>query len=119
MKLIRKIKSNKNGPKIAILGCVHGNETYSLKVFKRLKKINLLSGGIDFYLVNKVAFEKKRRFIDTDLNRSFNINEKSYEVNLAKEIIKILESYNYIIDLHSTTSKTNPFLIYVNENLKN
>ena len=86
MKLIRKIIGKNKGKKIAILGCVHGNEDYSLKVFKKLKKISLKSGEIDFYLVNEQAYSKKTRFIDTDLNRSFNLNKVSYEVNLTKTI---------------------------------
>jgi len=118
MELIRKIIGKNKDKKIAILGCVHGNEDYSLKIFKRLKKINLKSGEIDFYLVNKKAYNKKTRFIDTDLNRSFNLEEKSHEVNLAKKIKKELEQYDYIIDIHSTTTKTPPCLIYTNKELE-
>ena len=125
MKLIRTIQNTKNKendtnqPKIAILGCVHGNENYSLKVFKQLKKINLKSGIIDFYLVNQKAHQKKVRFIDQDLNRSFNSTENNLEITLAKQIKQKLNNYEYIIDIHSTTSKTPPFLIYTNEELEN
>lgn len=119
MKLIRKIKSINIGPKIAILGCVHGDEIYSLSVFRRLKKINLLKGEIDFYLVNYEAYLKRKRFIDGDLNRSFNTNLNNYESNLTKIICEKLKNYDYIVDIHSTTSNTNPFLIYVNPKLNN
>jgi len=118
MKLIRKIIGKNKGKKIAILGCVHGNEDYSLKVFKKLKKISLKSGEIDFYLVNEQAYSKKTRFIDTDLNRSFNLNKVSYEVNLTKTIKEKIKTYDYIIDMHSTTSKTPPCLIYTNRELE-
>lgn len=118
MKLIRTIQSENKGPSIAILGCTHGNEDYSLKIFKRLKKINLLFGKVDFYLVNQSAYEKKVRYIDTDLNRSFNLTIDNYETKLANKIKTKLKQYDYIIDIHSTTSKTAPFLIYVNEDLE-
>lgn len=125
MKIIKTIqnknKNDVNRLKIAILSCVHGNENYSLKIFKRLKKINLLYGTLNLYLVNELAHKQNKRFIDTDLNRSFNLNKnnkESYEINLSKQIITKLKKYDYIIDMHSTTSKTNPFLIYINKELE-
>lgn len=119
MKLIRKIQGEKKGLKIAILGCVHGNEDYSLQIFKKLKNIKLLLGEIDCYLVNEEAFKLNKRFVDIDLNRSFNLKEGLYEVGLASKIKDKLSKYDYIIDMHSTTSKSPPFLIYVNEILNN
>ncbi len=117
MKLIRRIKGNGEGPKVAVLGCVHGNENYSLKVFKKLKNLLLLKGEIDFYLVNDVAFNNKERFVDSDLNRSFNSDLDGYEYLLSKKIVDVLNSYDYVIDMHSTVSKSNPFLIVTNKNL--
>jgi len=88
MKLLRKIKGEKCGPKVAILGCVHGNEIYSLNVFRRLKNIKLLFGEIDFYLVNVKAYEMGERFVDMDLNRCFNLNENNYETLVVKLAIQ-------------------------------
>ena len=118
MKLLRTIDSGLSGPKIAILACVHGDESYSLNVFRRLKKLHLLKGEISFYLVHPQAFTQKKRFIDEDLNRAFSKDSKSCEGNLTKIIKRELEKFDYVIDLHSTTSKTAPFLIYVNQELK-
>lgn len=117
MKLIRSLKSKNKGLKIAILGCVHGNENYSLKVFRKLKKISLVNGEVDFYLVNEKAFEKNKRFIESDLNRSFNQNLKTYEGKMSEEIKVKLKNYDFIIDMHSTTSVTNPFLITVSKKI--
>lgn len=119
MKLLRNIRGEEvdSGPRVAVLGCVHGNEVYSLGVFKRLKNINLLFGELDFYLVNEGAYRLGKRFVDLDLNRSFNSDLDNYETNLSKEVDCVLKDYDYIIDLHSTTSRTTPFLIYVDSGL--
>lgn len=125
MKLIKTIKpkseTNKENKtnKIAILSCVHGDESYSLKIFKKLKHIKPKNCKIDFYLVNEEAYIQKKRFIETDLNRSFNI-DNTHEANLAKQIKEKLKNYDYIIDLHSTTSKNKPCLITTNkDHIKN
>lgn len=119
MKKIRTIKGKENGKRVAIVGCVHGDEKYSLRVFKSLKSLSLLQGEVDFFIGNFEAFKVNKRYVDEDLNRSFNKELNSYESQLSKKIIEELSSYDYIIDLHSTTAKTNPFMIITNIENKN
>jgi len=119
MKKLKSIKSNKEGPLIAILGCVHGNETYSIRLFRYLKNsLKLEKGQVDCYLVNERAYERGVRFIESDLNRSFNLEKSTYESELSKKIKLELKKYDYIIDLHSTSSNTPPFLIFTKRELK-
>ena len=51
--------------KLAIVCCLHGTEPYGLEVVKRLPVFP------PFFIGNEKALKENKRFIDTDLNRSF------------------------------------------------
>ena len=51
--------------KIAVVCCLHGTEPYGLEVVKRLP------ASLSFFIGNEKALKENRRFIDSDLNRSF------------------------------------------------
>lgn len=51
---------------------------------------------------NPKAIENKKRFFETDLNRSFlNTNGKTYEYKRAREIRKVLQTCDAVLDIHS------------------
>lgn len=95
--------------KIAIIGGTHGNEPVGIEVMKDLKEKRPASVLHDYscFLGNPLAYTQKKRFVDADLNRSFGEkgvrvgNEKEQSEKLASEI---LGKYDFILDLHTTTS---------------
>jgi succinylglutamate desuccinylase len=113
----KKIAGKENGPKIAILGGVHGNELAGVILLQELFRNPpvLLSGELHLVLCNPKAVKNGQRFIDEDLNRCFLANKnktKSYEEILCEEIKQVLDLCDIAIDFHCSNSvKSIPFVI--------
>jgi succinylglutamate desuccinylase len=107
------MKSNSIG-KIAIVGGTHGNELTGVYAIEKLTKfperLRQYSFEVMTLLANPQAVTANRRYIDRDLNRSFdnddlvNAELSGYEEKRAKEIALELQDVDLIIDLHSSTS---------------
>ena len=104
-------KSEKNGPAVLFLGAIHGNEPAGSKaIYMVLEKfasraLTPLKGSVSFIPVcNPKAFEKDIRQIDENLNRIIKKydNPKTYEQQLANELVEHISQADIIIDLHST-----------------
>jgi succinylglutamate desuccinylase len=103
--------------KIAIVGCLHGDELIGKYVLDELTKSNNLN--IRFFLGNEKAIKQNKRFIETDLNRCFpGKKDGNHEEKLAHNLTKKLCKYDLVIDIHSTTAKTDPFIIITKQNKK-
>ncbi len=94
--------------KIALVGGTHGNEPVGIEVMSlfRLSRSSF-TNNFQCFWANPKAFELKRRYVDSDLNRSFGKNSiaKGYEKNRAAELEKEIKgSFDFCIDLHTTTS---------------
>ena len=97
--------------KLALTCCLHGIEPYGLEVAKRL------SPKIPYFVGNKRALVKKVRFIESDLNRCFpGSRNGNYEERIAFELIKKLEPFDYVIDLHSSSNECPLFGIITKSN---
>lgn len=84
---------------LAIVYCIHGNEPYGLEVVKKLP-------GISSFIGNEQALKQHKRFIDSDLNRSFPGSPLgNYEEKLAHELHTQLTTFEYVIDLHSSSNE--------------
>jgi succinylglutamate desuccinylase len=100
--------------KIAIVGGTHGNELTGVYAIEKLtrfpERLHQYSFEVVTLLANPRAITANRRYIDRDLNRSFDNNDlvnlelTGYEDNRAKEIAVELQDVDLIIDLHSSTS---------------
>ena len=103
--------------KILIVSGTHGNElnpVWAVKKFRNLINTSPQSKSLEFILGNPKALEKGLRYIDVDLNRSFNVlktasNQNFYEVNRSEYLISEYgiqgpKSCPIVIDLHTTTS---------------
>ncbi len=103
--------------KILIVSGTHGNElnpVWAVKKFRNLINRSPQSKNLEFILGNPKALEMGLRYIDVDLNRSFNVlksasNQNFYEINRAEYLIKHYglkgpKSCPMVIDLHTTTS---------------
>ncbi len=92
-------------PVIAVVGCIHGDETVGRKIILRLRKMKIRKGTLITIIANEKEMEKNKRFIDQDLNRSFPGKSKgNYEERLARNILKITKRADFVIDIHSTTT---------------
>jgi len=103
--------------KILIVSGTHGNElnpVWAVKKFRNLINKSPQSESMEFILGNPKALEEGLRYIDADLNRSFNVaktlsNQNFYEINRSEYLINEYgfqgnKSCSIVIDLHTTTS---------------
>ena len=111
--------------KLAIVGGTHGNENTGVFLVNKLKNALPEYKGLKlkYLLANPKAIKQTKRFIDYDLNRSFGIKELQnmgrfeYELNRAKVINYELgpkgdPKYDFIIDMHTTTSNMGVTVIF-------
>lgn len=114
--------------RVAVVGGTHGNELTGIYLIEKFDRFPTLleqeSLKCVTLLANPRAVLENRRYIDRDLNRSFNYKDLAnseltgYEDRRAKEIAVELKDIDLIIDLHSSTanmgltilpSNTHPF----------
>ncbi|MFH1455735.1 MAG: succinylglutamate desuccinylase/aspartoacylase family protein [archaeon] len=102
--------------KVGIVSCVHGNETLGKEVVDRMVSFN--QGNLFFIFANKKAFTQQKRFVDKDLNRCFPGKKFGcHEEMLAYDLMFKLKQ-DFVIDIHSTTAKTESFVIITKINDK-
>ncbi|PIS15961.1 hypothetical protein COT62_00885 [Candidatus Roizmanbacteria bacterium CG09_land_8_20_14_0_10_41_9] len=86
---------------------VHGDEQAPLKVIKEHFKDRL-----KYLVAHPEAFKKNVRYLTTDLNRSFPGRvDGSKEERIVVKLMKKLNNYERVIDLHTATCDTLPFAI--------
>jgi len=91
--------------RILVIGGTHGDERTGIEVAVHL--MNSKFQGIDALISNRRAVNLGKRFVETDLNRSFGVEHpKSYEEFRARMISSKLRQYDLVLDFHNTTSKT-------------
>jgi len=105
------MSSNRTIRKIALVSLVHGDETLGLDIMRSIKNKKFDGILLDCLIANGRAHELGRRFVDSDLNRSFGTEQDTFESGLAKDLKARLKGYDMVIDLHDTPAMTDPFLI--------
>jgi succinylglutamate desuccinylase len=128
-RLIGKIENKSQGPTVVIFGGIHGNEpagVFALKhIFEKYSEAEI-NGSIYGITGNLSALKKGQRFIHSDLNRIWTednldgsksknaINPEEQEqaelFEILKKILKDDKSPFYFIDLHTTSSRSLPFI---------
>lgn len=99
-------------PSIAIVGCVHGNELVGKKVIGKLKKIKLKKGSLSLIIANTKAVKAKKRGLKKDLNRIFPGKKNGdYEERLAYDLALFLKDFDYVVDVHGTSSNIDSLII--------
>ena len=138
-RIIGTIKGAKQNPSVIAIGGIHGNELAGVnalhQVFKTIKEESVNFQG-NFYGIsgNINAISKGIRFKNKDLNRiwikeeilNLHINEDLDEESLEqkeiyliiKDILKNDKGPFYFLDLHTTSSDTQPF-ITISDSLNN
>lgn len=136
-RIIGKITGELEGPTVVFFGGIHGNETAGVFALKDVfSKINSqqVKGSIYGIAGNLKALKCNQRYIKKDLNRLWlngitEVLEKKREISedeeeqkelntILKDIIDKESGPFYFIDLHTTSSKTLPF-ITINDALIN
>lgn len=107
---IQEIIGPKDGPCILVLTGVHGNEPCGVFALKQLETIQLNKGKIIFVVANKKALSKNKRFIDKDLNRSFEEIDETNEGKIVSELQPLLDSADFLLDIHSSNTN-DPYII--------
>jgi len=128
-RVLFKIEADKKGSTVVFFGGIHGNEPAGIfaleSVLGQLDK-SIVKGNIYAISGNLKALKEGKRYIDTDLNRiwtedqienalqSHSIvsehNEQKEIYKIIKEIINKNKGPFYFIDIHTTSSKTLPFI---------
>lgn len=114
------LDSGRPGPRLLILGAVHGNEVCGTRAIERV--LCELEGG-HFALergsltcvpiANPKAYAHQRREGDRNLNRNLapTAEPKDNEDLLANALTVLLSSHDGLLDLHSFQSGTQPFVM--------
>lgn len=92
--------------KFAIIGGTHGNEPVGIKAIDKLA-IKSEHHSYQTFIGNPKAYDLQKRYVDSDLNRSFGRSGEAigYELLRSKELTdQIKDHFDFILDLHTTTS---------------
>lgn len=91
---------------ILVVGGTHGNETLGIDIVESLRKKPI--ANIKTLIGNPKAVSQGKRFIETDLNRSFGKElELTYEEQRATYIRNIASNYDVVLDFHNTQAPGN------------
>ena len=128
-RVLGEYSQQKKGPTVVFVAGIHGNEPSGIfavrSVLKTLNENKIRYSGNFYGLTgNLSALEQSRRFIDHDLNRIWvdirengvkpdktEIRERAALVREFERIIRKHDEPIYIIDLHTTSSYSVPFLV--------
>jgi len=104
---------------LSLVALVHGNESGGLDILNEVLKLITNEGfeplvNIRFLLGNVNAYLSQKRFIETDLNRSFEVpNPESLEEIRGREISQLVKGSDFLIDFHQTIEPCHqPFFIF-------
>lgn len=138
-RVIGCVEGEKPGPVQIFLGGVHGNEPAGLyalyDVFNELKQKKVpVNGSIYAFAGNLKALAEGERFLEEDLNRIWKKEdvdvirkektsrpERQEQLDLWTRIEDLLNTKKgpfFFIDLHTTSSQSNPFLVF-NDSITN
>ena len=116
----RTFSSGNPGPKLIVLGAVHGNETCGTVAIGRVLEqidrgeVRIVSGEATFVPVtNRLAFDRGTRNGERNLNRGLSPKRepRGNEDRIANELCPMLQAHDVLLDLHSFQSGTEPFVM--------
>ncbi len=106
------------GPKLIVLGAVHGNEVGGTRGIERVLAdldagtLQITRGQATFLpITNPLAYTKKQRMGDRNLNRNLypNATPQDYEDRIANMLCPLLAAHDVLLDLHSFHTAGQPF----------
>lgn len=91
--------------RLALVACLHGDEKFGRKVADKINSDKYLAPKVRTVVANEEACRINRRYLDTDLNRSFNRGDiVGREAELVPQLIDVLKDTIYLYDIHTTYS---------------
>ena len=108
------------GPRLLVLGAVHGNETCGTRAMQRLLEelergdVVLQRGTVTFIPVtNPLAYQLGQRTGDRNLNRNMapSAIPQDFEDRIANVLCPLLEAHDVLLDLHSFHTGGAPFVM--------
>jgi predicted deacylase len=99
-------------PDLAIVGAVHGDEPCGLRAIDWLLETQPpVSRPVELIVANERALEQGVRYVDADLNRSFQyVAPGAHEADLAEQLRARIR-HKTVLSIHSTQSTSDPFAI--------
>ncbi|HEY4371982.1 MAG TPA: succinylglutamate desuccinylase/aspartoacylase family protein [Burkholderiales bacterium] len=106
------------GPKLIVLGAVHGNEVCGTEAIMRILgeldagALPITRGAVTFVpIVNPLAYQLKRRQGDRNLNRNLEpkASPQDFEDRIASVLCPLLAEHDVLLDLHSFHTAGQPF----------
>ncbi|MEO1335075.1 MAG: succinylglutamate desuccinylase/aspartoacylase family protein [Myxococcota bacterium] len=120
-----RFQGDASGPRLIVLGAVHGNETCGTKaiqtVLDELKSgaVKIQAGTVTFVPVaNPRAYDLKQRAADRNLNRLLGpkMKPQDYEDTIANMLCPLLQEHDVLLDLHSFHTPGDAFALVGPEN---
>jgi predicted deacylase len=117
--------SGRPGPHVGLVALTHGNEIAGAIAVERLLREELtpLRGRLTLGFANIAAFDRfdprqptASRFVDEDLNRIWSAElldgpRRSVELDRAREMRSLVESFDILLDLHSMLWPSDPLIL--------
>ena len=104
-------------PVVGVVGLVHGNEPCGVAAIDSLRDFKPEKGTLILIKANLEAAKENKRYLETNLNRSFPGKEDgSFEEKIAYELFPFVQMCDYLLDLHSTSQDSEPFIIINEDN---
>ncbi|MCA1978384.1 MAG: succinylglutamate desuccinylase/aspartoacylase family protein [Thiobacillus sp.] len=113
------------GPRLIVLGAVHGNETCGTQAIRRIVgelecgELAIAAGRVTFVPVtNPLAYARHTRMGDRNLNRNLAPTDApvEFEDHVANWLCPVLEAHDVLLDLHSFHTAGEPFVMLGPEN---
>ncbi|MEO1228234.1 MAG: succinylglutamate desuccinylase/aspartoacylase family protein [Myxococcota bacterium] len=108
------------GPRLIILGAVHGNETCGTQAIRSVMaelesgQLELAAGHLTLVPVtNPRAYDLKQRAADRNLNRHLSPKSepRDYEDTIGNRLCPLLQEHDVLLDLHSFHTPGEPFAL--------
>ena len=106
------------GPKLIVLGAVHGNETCGMRAIERVLAeldagaLRIVRGSVTFVPVtNPLAVQRADRAGERNLNRRLrpSADPRDFEDRVANVLCPLLAAHDALLDLHSFHTAGEPF----------
>ncbi len=108
------------GPRLLILGAVHGNEICGTRAIERVIReidegvLKIERGSVTFVPVtNPLAYALKQRMGERNLNRNMRVMDtpQDFEDRIAAVLCPLLDKHDALLDLHSFHTPGIPFAL--------
>jgi len=109
-----------SGPRLIVLGAVHGNETCGTRAIRRVigeiesGQLAIVAGSVSFVPVtNPLAYLRQQRMGDRNLNRNLVPTDEplEFEDRIANWLCPLLAQHDVLLDLHSFHTAGEPFVM--------